>query len=53
MLALTLALIPLIAAKKAQTFVAPGNGPTEQSPNYTGASNGSLPLQGVVPGKGG
>lgn len=52
MLALTLALLPLIAARKSQTFAPPGNGPLEQSGNYTGASNGSLPLQGVVPGKG-
>lgn len=52
MLALALALLPLIAARKTQTFVAPGGGPTQQSDKYTGASNGSLPLQGVVPGKG-
>lgn len=52
MLGITLAFLPLIAAVKVQQFAAPGAGPTAQSGNYTGASNGSLPLQGVVPGKG-
>lgn len=58
MLAFGLALLPLIplplvGAVKSQKFVAPAGGPTQQSPNYAGPSNGSLPLQAVVPGKGG
>jgi len=47
-----LALLPLVAAVETQQFKAPAECPTCQSDNYTGKSNGSLPVQPIVPGKG-
>ncbi|WOO85657.1 putative acid phosphatase [Vanrija pseudolonga] len=47
-----LALLPALAgAVTVQKFVAPGPGPLQQSPTYAGYTNGSLPIQKVVPGK--
>jgi hypothetical protein len=34
-----------------QTFVPPAASPYDQSPNYVGQSNGSLPVSQVVPGR--
>lgn len=36
---------------KAPAFIPPGPGPTEQSPNYVGASNGSLHHEPIIPGR--
>ncbi|KAL1405361.1 hypothetical protein Q8F55_008992 [Vanrija albida] len=44
-------LAPLVSAVTVQKFVAPGPGPLQQSPTYTGKTNGSLPIQEVVKGK--
>ncbi|KIJ40541.1 hypothetical protein M422DRAFT_49092 [Sphaerobolus stellatus SS14] len=43
--------LPLVFAAQAPVFVPPGPGPTEQSDNYVGKSNGSLPVEFPVPGR--
>lgn len=48
---LSLLSLPIVFAAQAPTFVPPGPSPTEQSPNYVGRSNGSLPFEFPVPGK--
>jgi hypothetical protein len=55
MVAGLVALLPLLGtalAVNTQMFKAPADCPTCVSSSYAGASNGSLPLQPIVPGHG-